>query len=58
MVRSLLGIHNVFLLHGSLLVLSVIFSAVFLPETRNKSIRQLESMNSQGQKEQNKQIKL
>ena len=43
-LRSVAGLNNIFYLHSSLLVVSIVFTLVFVPETRDKSVRQLESI--------------
>jgi len=42
--RTLLGISGIFYFHASLLIISLVFSFLFVPETRNKSVKQLEQI--------------
>ena len=54
-LRSLIGIEGIFFLHSSTLLLGAAFALVALPETRNKSLTQLEQIfvkkGKQGQEE-------
>lgn len=41
-LRSVAHMNNIFLIHSCMLVVSVVFTLVFVPETRDKSVSQLE----------------
>jgi len=52
-LRSSVGISNIFFLHAAMLMLSVVFTLLCVPETKDKSVTQLESIFEKNKRKRN-----
>ena len=55
-LRLFAGMNNIFYLHSSVLLVSIVFTVLFVPETRDKSVKQLEYICKKDQKENSEKV--
>ena len=53
-LRSAVGINNIFFLHASMLMISVVFTVLCVPETKDKSVNELECIFQKNTGKRNK----